>query len=78
MIELERSNDGFIKSMGIKVAEDALRLSKGQIERNQTYWKLPEDSSYKVDSNGFLVVKPVVKVEPKRKGKKEEVIDEEV
>lgn len=57
MIELERSNDGFIKSFGIKIAEAALGVAKRQIENSQTHWKIPKESNYKLDKNGLLVIK---------------------
>lgn len=59
MIELERSSDGFLKSCSEKVAKKALSKSKGRKLRNQNYWKLPEDSNYKLDKDGLLIPKAI-------------------
>lgn len=57
MIELERSTDGFIKSFKQSVAQKAIFDSVGQKERNQGYWKIPEDSDHKLDKDGLIVLK---------------------
>lgn len=56
MIELEKSNNGYVKSFQLKLAEKILRQSVDQKSRGQTYWKLKEDSNYKL-KDGFLVEK---------------------
>lgn len=57
MIELERNRDGFLKSFPIQIAQKALMDAKGLKPLGKNYWKLPEDSTHKVDKSGLIVLK---------------------
>jgi hypothetical protein len=63
MVELEKSGNGFLKSFKMVVAQKALLDGKRQKENGQNYWKLPEDSIYKADKQGILVLKKKKKLE---------------
>ncbi len=73
MIELERSNDGFLKSFPEKVAIKALKVGIASKARGQVYWSLSENSTHKLDKDGLLVAKAVIREkteEPKKRKSK--------
>ena len=57
MIELERSTDGFRKMFKASIVQGILASGLAQKARQQSYWKLPEDSMHKLDKDGLMVQK---------------------
>lgn len=75
MIELKRSNDGFLKTFKPEVALKALSLSEAQKGREQIYWSLPDDSDHKIDKDGLFVLKAKKPIEKIPKAKKVDALE---
>lgn len=59
IIELENSR-GLVKSFVKKAAEAALSRAENQKGRNQTYWKVPDESEWKYYKGSIVVRKKKV------------------